>query len=147
MQQHPRATSIAVAVAGRDGGRLGATLTDTVRLRALLPGGPVESHGRAAVVARFAGWFAEFDTVELVSAAGEPVVDRLLVHYRLDVRRGPTRWIFQRFPWGKPLSVPNPGAVAGTLRPSPSANPVGEGEDGHLRAELRRSSRQLVYGG
>jgi hypothetical protein len=93
MQQHPRATSIAVAVAGRDGGRLGATLTDTVRLRALLPGGPVESHGRAAVVARFAGWFAEFDTVELVSAAGEPVVDRLLVHYRLDVRRGPTRWI------------------------------------------------------
>ena len=93
MQQHPRATSIALAVAGRDGGRLGAALTDTVRLRALLPGGPVESHGRAAVVSRFAGWFAEFDSVALVSAAGEPVVDRLLVHYRLDLRRGPTRWI------------------------------------------------------
>jgi hypothetical protein len=93
MQQHPRATSIAVAVAGRDGDQLGAALTDTVRLRALLPGGPVESHGRADVVARFAGWFAEYDTVEVVSAAGEPVVDRLLVHYRLDLRRGPTRWI------------------------------------------------------
>jgi hypothetical protein len=93
MQQHPGATSIAVAVAGRDGDQLGAALTDTVRLRALLPGGPVESHGRADVVARFAGWFAEYDTVELVSAAGEPVVDRLLVHYRLDLRRGPTRWI------------------------------------------------------
>jgi hypothetical protein len=93
MQQHPRATSIAVAVAGRDGDQLGAALTDTVRLRALLPGGPVESHGRAAVVARFAGWFAEYDSVEVVSAAAEPVVDRLLVHYRLDVRRGPTRWI------------------------------------------------------
>ena len=93
MQQHPRATSIAAAVAGRDGGRLGAALTDTVRLRALLPGGPVESHGRAAVVARFAGWFADYDAVELVSAEGEPVADRLLVHYRLDVRRGPTRWI------------------------------------------------------
>jgi hypothetical protein len=93
MQQDPRATSIAVAVAGRDGDQLGAALTDTVRLRALLPGGPVESHGRADVVARFAGWFAEYDTVELVSAAGEPVVDRLLVHYRLDLRRGPTRWI------------------------------------------------------
>jgi hypothetical protein len=92
MQQHPRATSIAVAVAGRDGGPLGAALTETVRLRALLPGGPVESHGRAAVVARFAGWFAEFDSVALVSAEGEPVVDRLLVHYRLDLRRGPTRW-------------------------------------------------------
>jgi hypothetical protein len=93
MRPDPIAASIGVAVACRDGGRLGAALTDTVRLRALLPGGPVESHGRAAVVARFAGWFAEYDTVELVSAAAEPVVDRLLVHYRLDLRRGPTRWI------------------------------------------------------
>ena len=67
-------------------------MTDTVRLRALLPGGPVESHGRDAVVARFAGWFADFDTVELVDAAGEPVADRLLVHYRLTLRQGPTRW-------------------------------------------------------
>ena len=92
MHQHPRATSIAVAVADRDGGLLGAALTDTARLRALLPGGPVESHGRAAVVARFAGWFAEFDSVALMSAEGEPVVDRLLVHYRLELRRGPTRW-------------------------------------------------------
>ena len=85
----PPAASIAAAVAGRDGGRLAAALTDTVRLRALLPGGPVESHGRDAVVARFAGWFADFDTVELVGAAGEPVADRLLVHYRLDLRQGP----------------------------------------------------------
>jgi hypothetical protein len=92
MQHHPRAASIAATVAGRDAGRLAATLTDTVRLRALLPGGPVESHGREAVVARFAGWFADFDTVELVSAAGEPVADRLLVHYRLGLRQGPRHW-------------------------------------------------------
>ena len=92
MQHHPRAASIAAAVASRDGGRLADALTDTVRLRALLPGGPVESHGRDAVVARFAGWLADFDTVELVGAAGEPVADRLLVHYRLTLRRGPTRW-------------------------------------------------------
>ena len=92
MQNHPRAASIAAVVACRDGGRLGATLTDTVRLRALLPGGAIESHGRDAVVARFAGWFADFDTVELVDVAGEPVADRLLVHYRLGLRQGPTRW-------------------------------------------------------
>ena len=96
MQHHqiaaPRAASIAAAVAGRDGGRLAAALTDTVRLRALLPDGPLESHGRDAVVARFVGWFADFDTVELVDAAGEPVSDRLLVHYRLTLRQGPTRW-------------------------------------------------------
>ena len=89
MQPDPIAASIAAAVAGRDDGRLAAALTDTVRLRALLPGGPVESHGRDAVVARFAGWFADFDTVELVDAAGEPVADRLLVHYRLALRQGP----------------------------------------------------------
>src|SRR2546423_7216833 len=88
----PRAAAIAAAVAGRDGGRLAAALTDTVRLRALLPGGPLESHGRDAVVARFVGWFADFDTVELVDATGEPVSDRLLVHYRLSLRQGPTRW-------------------------------------------------------
>ena len=88
MQHHPRAASIAATVAGRDAGRLAAALTDTVRLRALLPGGLVESHGRDAVVARFAGWFADFDTVELMSAAGEPVADRLLVHYRLDSASG-----------------------------------------------------------
>ena len=93
MQNHPRAASIAAVVACRDGGRLGATLTDTVRLRALLPGGAVESHGRDAVVARFAGWFADFDTVELVDVAGEPVADRLLVHYRLGLRQESTRWI------------------------------------------------------
>ncbi len=93
MQHHPRAASLAAVVAGRDGGRLGAAFTDSARLRALLPGGPVESHGRDAVVARFAGWFADFDSVELVSAVGEPVADRLLVHYRLSLRQGSMRWI------------------------------------------------------
>jgi hypothetical protein len=96
MQHHqiaaPRAASIAAAVAGRAREQLAAAFTDTVRLRALLPGGPVESHGRDAVVARFVGWFADFDTVELVDAAAEPVSDRLLVHYRLTLRQGPTRW-------------------------------------------------------
>ena len=96
------AASIAAAVAGRDGRRLAAAFTDTVRLRALLPGGPVESHGRDAVVARFAGWFADFDTVELVSAVGEPVVDRLLVRYRLALRQGPLRWVCTQTLIGKP---------------------------------------------
>ena len=96
MQHDPTATaaaaSIGAAVAGRDREQLAAAFTDTVRLRALLPGGPVESHGRDAVLARFAGWFADFDTVELVDAAGEPVADRLLLHYRLTLGQGHTRW-------------------------------------------------------
>ena len=73
--------------------RLAAALTETVRLRALLPGGPIEAHGRDDVAARFGGWFADFDTVELVESAGEAVADRLLIHYRLHVTQRGTRWV------------------------------------------------------
>ena len=79
MQHHPRAASIAATVAGRDEGQLAATLTDTVRLRALLPGGPVESHGRDAVVARLRACGAEL--------VGE--VERYRDSYRLCYVRGP----------------------------------------------------------
>ena len=92
MNTHPRATAIAAAVAGRDSARLAAAVTDTVRLRALLPGGPIEEHGRDAVVARVGRWFADMDSVDLVESAGEAVADRLLVHYRLDLAQRGTRW-------------------------------------------------------
>jgi len=103
MPQLPIGAAIAAAVAQRDRDRLAAAFTDTARLRALLPGGPVESHGRDAVVARFAGWFDDFDTVEVVSAADEPVADRLLVHYRLTLRQGPRRWACTQTLIAKPV--------------------------------------------
>ena len=92
MNRYPQATAIAAAVADRDTARLAAAVTDTVRLRALLPGGPIEEHGRDAVAARFGGWFADMDTVGLVESAGEAVADRLLIHYRLDLAQRGTRW-------------------------------------------------------
>jgi hypothetical protein len=92
MNPHPQAAAIAAAVAGRDRVQLAATVTGTVRLRALLPGGPIEEHGRDAVVARFSRWFAGLDTVEVVESAGQAVADRLLIHYRLDLARRGTRW-------------------------------------------------------
>ena len=92
MNTHPQAAAIAAAVAGRDSAQLAAAVTDTVRLRALLPGGPIEEHGRDAVVARFSGWFADMDAVGLVESAGEAVADRLLIHYRLDLAQRGTRW-------------------------------------------------------
>ena len=92
MNSHPLATAIAAAVAERDSVRLAAAVTDTVRLRALLPGGPIEEHGRDAVVARFGGWFADLDAVDLVESAGEAIADRLLIHYRLDLAQRGTRW-------------------------------------------------------
>jgi len=92
MNTHPLATAIAAAVADRDSAGLAAAVTDTVRLRALLPGGPIEEHGRDAVVARFGRWFADMDTVDLAEAAGEQLPGRLLIHYRLDLARRGTRW-------------------------------------------------------
>ncbi len=93
MQHHPVAADIAALVAERDPKRLGLALTDTARLRALLPGGPIQAHGRENVAACFHGMFAEFDTVRLVESAGEAVADRLLIHYRLHVTQGTTRWV------------------------------------------------------
>ena len=83
MNTHPLAHSVAAAVADRALDRLGAHLTDEIRLRALLPGGTVEEHGRDAVLARFADWFGSYDTVVLSDVAGDDVGDRVLVHYKL----------------------------------------------------------------
>ena len=93
MQHHPVAADIAALVAGRDPRRLAPVLTETARLRALLPGGPIQAHGRDNVAACFHGFFADFDTVQLVDSARESVADRLLIHYRLHLTRGPTRWV------------------------------------------------------
>ena len=97
MQSHPDATRtaarIGAAVAGRDPRRLASALAGTVRLRALLPGGPIQAVGRENVAACLHALLADFDTVQLVESAGEPVADRVLIHYRLHVSRGSARWV------------------------------------------------------
>ncbi len=92
MTTHPLGTAFSAAVAGRDAGQLAAAVTDTVRLRALLPGGPIEEHGRDAVVARFGRWLADMDSIDLVESASEALPGRILIHYRLDVAQRGTRW-------------------------------------------------------
>ena len=83
MNKHPLATSVATAVADRALDRLSTHLTDEIRLRALLPGGSIEVHGRDAVLARFDDWFGGYDTVVLSDVAGDDIGDRVLVHYKL----------------------------------------------------------------
>jgi hypothetical protein len=87
MEFHPVAARIAADIARRDPPRLSTALTETVRLRALLPRGPIEAHGRENVAALLCAFFADFDTVEVVESGGEPVGDKLLIHYRLHVSR------------------------------------------------------------
>ena len=53
MQHLDLAAAVAATVARCDPRAAVRGVTETVRLRALLPGGPVESHGRADVAARF----------------------------------------------------------------------------------------------
>jgi len=91
MNTHPLATSVAAAIADRALDRLGTHLTDEIRLRALLPGGPIEEHGRDAVLARFDDWFGSYDTVVLTDVAGDDVGDRVLVHYKLTFDRDADR--------------------------------------------------------
>ena len=93
MQPHPLAAGFAAAVARREPRVLAAALTETVRLRALLPGAAIVAHGRADVAACFHGWFADFDTVDVLESAGEAVADRLLIHYRLALTQRETRWV------------------------------------------------------
>jgi hypothetical protein len=93
MQDHPAAAALAADVARRDPQRLSAALTETVRLRALLPGGPIEARGRENVAAFLCALFADFDVVEVVDSAGEAVADRQLLHYRFHLTRAATRWV------------------------------------------------------
>jgi len=93
MEHHPFAADFAATIALRDPRRLAPAFTETARLRALLPGGVIEAHGRADVAECLVALFADFDTVEVLDSAGEDVVDRLLVHYRFGVGQGRTRWV------------------------------------------------------
>lgn len=93
MQPHLVARDVAAAIARRDPHRLAPALTETARLRALLPSGLIESQGRTDVAARLLSFFADFDAVEVLESAGEDVVDRLLIHYRLAVSQGSTHWV------------------------------------------------------
>ena len=83
MKTHPLATSVATAVADRALDRLGDHLADEIRMRALLPGGGIEAHGREAVLSWFDNWFGGYDTVVLTDVAGDEGGDRVLVHYKL----------------------------------------------------------------
>ncbi len=70
------------ALAARDSKRLRAAFHPDVHLRALVPSGFKESLGSDAVAARMESWFAEAESLTIVSKNVSHVSDRLRVHYR-----------------------------------------------------------------
>ena len=87
----PGATLVA-ALAERDFDRLAGTLAPEVRMRALIPPGPIELSGAEPAAARFASWFGESNGLELVHSGSDEVGDRLHVFYRLRVKRPGDPW-------------------------------------------------------
>jgi hypothetical protein len=83
---------LVAALTERDFGRLAGTLAPDVRMRALIPPGPLELSGAEPAAARFALWFGESDGLELVHSGSDEVGDRLHVFYRLRVKRPGDPW-------------------------------------------------------
>ena len=72
------------ALAARDPNRLRAVLHPNAHLRALVPSGFKESIGSDAVAARVESWFAEAESLTVVSRKVSYVSDRLRIQYRFD---------------------------------------------------------------
>jgi hypothetical protein len=84
--------ALVAALAERDFDRLAGTLAPDVRMRALIPPGPIDLSGAKPAAARFAAWFGESDGLELVHSGSDEVGDRLHVFYRLRVKRPGDPW-------------------------------------------------------
>jgi ketosteroid isomerase-like protein len=80
------------AVAARDFDRLADHLADDVRMRALLPPGPQEWHGRAGVRDVFAGWFGYFSGFGLVDSTVGEAGTRGYVRWRLRTLEDGGEW-------------------------------------------------------
>ena len=77
------------ALARRDFPRMAATFAPGVRLRAMLPPGPMDWEGPDTVSGVFSSWFGEAKDFEVVDAVVGEVGGRLHLSWRLRVRPAP----------------------------------------------------------
>jgi len=87
MAAHP-AFGLAEALVAGDFDRVMTMLATDVRMRALIPPGPVELWGATDAGATFASWFGGSEDLELVHSGNDEIGDRLHVFYRLRRNRG-----------------------------------------------------------
>jgi hypothetical protein len=80
------------SLAEQDFDRLASTFATDVRMRALIPPGPVELTGAEQAAARFASWFGGANELELIRSGSDEVGDRRHVFYRLRVKRPGDPW-------------------------------------------------------
>jgi hypothetical protein len=80
-------TGFITALAQRDFARLANALTPDVRMRALIPPGPIEISGAEVAAAKFSSWFADAEEFELIRSGSDRVADRLHVFYRLRLKK------------------------------------------------------------
>ena len=77
------------AFATRDYQQMAATLSPEVRLRAMLPPGPMDWVGPGTVAEVFGSWFGSAADFELIDAAVGEVGGRLHLSWRVRVRPAP----------------------------------------------------------
>jgi hypothetical protein len=77
------------ALATRDYPQMASTLSADVRLRAMLPPGPMDWNGADDVAAVFTSWFGDAEDFELIDATVGEVGGRLHLSWRLRVRPAP----------------------------------------------------------
>jgi ketosteroid isomerase-like protein len=85
-------TRLISALAERDFSRLADTLAPDVRMRALIPPGPIELEGAKSAAAKFPTWFGASEALQLDRSVSEEIGDRLHVSYRLRVKRPDDDW-------------------------------------------------------
>lgn len=71
------------AIVGQRFDELASLFTTGARLRALIPGGPIEQHGRAAVADQFARWFGAATDLVVADQTVAAVAGRFHLAYRL----------------------------------------------------------------
>lgn len=77
------------AFANRDFERMTTALSSAVRLRAMLPPGPMDWQGAADVAGVFSSWFGEAEDFELIDATVGEVGGRLHLSWRIRLRPAP----------------------------------------------------------
>jgi hypothetical protein len=78
------------SLAARDFEQMASALSRAVRLRAMLPRGPMDWSGADAVAGAFGSWFGDAEEFELVDATVGEVGGRLHLAWRARVRPAPS---------------------------------------------------------